>query len=98
MEIEGIPVERLINAYQARQRAYKARKVKRQEAREATPRTYDVDQAKAYREAHKERRNAYMKDYYQRKKVEAITSEDYVPKKRGRPTKAAVAQIPQADK
>ena len=74
MEIEGIPVERLINAYQARQRAYEARKVKRQEARETTPRTYDVEQAKAYREAHKERRNAYMKEYYKRKKLEAITS------------------------
>lgn len=88
MEFDGVPVERLWSAFQARQRAYEARKAKRQAAREATPRPYDADQAKAYREAHKERRNAYMKQYYQRKKLEAIASGEYVPKKRGRPPKS----------
>lgn len=88
MEYEGVSMERLLHAFQARQRAYEARKVKRQAAREETNRAYDADQAKAYREAHKERRNAYMKEYYQRKKQEAIASGDFVPKKRGRPPKA----------
>lgn len=73
--IRGIPVETLLQAYDARERTRERIRANRQ------------DNDRQYRQAHVEERKAYNKAYYKRKKAELQTTEGYVPPKRGRKPK-----------
>jgi hypothetical protein len=84
--IRGIPVETLLQAYDARERTRERNRANRQE------------NDRQYRQAHAEERKAYNKAYYERKKAALLAVEGYVPPKRGRKPKtlATQADVPQA--
>jgi hypothetical protein len=73
--IRGIPVETLLQAYDARERTRERVRANRQES------------DRQYRQAHAEERKAYNRAYYERKKAELQATEGYVPPKRGRKPK-----------
>jgi hypothetical protein len=73
--IRGIPVEKLLQAYDARERA-------RLRVRETRG-----DNDRIYRMAHQEERKAYNKQYYELKKAELQAVDGYVQPKRGRKPK-----------
>ena len=68
----GIPIETLLQVYDAR------------EATRARIRANRQETDRVYRQNHVEERRAYNKAYYARKKAEIQATEGYVPPRRGR--------------
>lgn len=73
--VRGIPVETLLQAYDARERNRERIRANRQE------------NDRQYRAAHAEQRKAYNREYYARKRAEVQAAEGYVQPKRGRKPK-----------
>lgn len=69
--VRGIPVETLLQVYDARERARERIRANRQE------------NDRMYRQAHAEQRKAYNRDYYARKMNELRSAPGYIPCKRG---------------
>jgi len=77
--VRGIPVETLLQAYDAHERARERIRANRQES------------DRQYRMRHAEERREYNKRYYERKKCELQASEGYVQPRRGRRLKPQAA-------
>ena len=74
--VRGIPVETLLQVYDARERTRERIRVNRQES------------DRQYRETHADARREYNRKYYERKKTEREADPNFVQPKRGRKPKA----------
>lgn len=80
--VRGIPIEILLQVYDARERTRERIRANRQES------------DRQYRQAHAEQRRAYNREYYARKIKEIREAPGYVPPRRG--PKPKVQAEPQA--
>lgn len=83
--VRGIPVETLLQAYDARERMRERIRANRQES------------DRLYRMNHADERKAYNRQYYERKKCELQAAEGYVQPRRGRRPKSQAGE-PHAEK